>query len=557
MYWRKVFSGLAVVEGLSFLTSAAGQTTRVSTNMCGKGSPAVLTTNGTVCGTHLPTFLQDAFLGVPFAEPPVRDLRLRHPVSYNTTYTAYNATSQPPSCPGYGGFDVGIGPMNEDCLYLNIVAPSGASRATRKLPVLVWIYGGGFDAGGVADPRFNMSYIVQESSAIGRPILGVSINYRVGGWGFLASKEVLESGSANIGLFDQRLALRWLRENVAGFGGDPDQITIWGESAGAFSVVYHLIGFDGQHDNMFRAAIMESGTMLGPAIQDSHTMSLEGGYQKLYDNVTKEVGCDTAKDTLDCLRTVPYTESLAQGMVADVAVLLGANTDEGTATFWGPRGSLQTTTDVADFVQSLNGGGLARNEVDELLLLYPDVPSLGCPYGTGRERFADQGWMYKRGASIAGDIFVHAGRRGTASFFAQRKRNKRNLVYSYRFDQPPWNGKEELIATVPPVYSTHFSELIFVFHNPSHDLSNYIGPYSSYHQLSKLMCRSWISFVHDLDPNHHHIPGAPFWPVYDSENPINIVYRASDNNGGTYLELDTYREAQLDWWNEHWPTLRS
>ena len=339
-----------------------------------------------------------------------------------------------------------------------------------------------------------MSYIVQESSAIGRPILGVSINYRVGGWGFLASKEVLESGSANIGLFDQRLALRWLRENVAGFGGDPDQITIWGESAGAFSVGYHLVGFDGQHDNMFRAAIMESGTMLGPAIQDSHTMSLEGGYQKLYDNVTKEVGCDTAKDTLDCLRKVPYTslfkafepqvytpildgifltrnpsESLAQGRVADVAVLLGANTDEGTATFWGPRGSLQTTADVADFVQSLNGGGLARNEVDELLLLYPDVPSLGCPYGTGRERFADQGWMYKRGASIAGDIFVHAGRRGTASFFAQRKRKQRNLVYSYRFDQPPWNGKEELIATVPPVYSTHFSEVRVLFTGSSVD----------------------------------------------------------------------------------------
>lgn len=107
-----------------------------------------------------------------------------------------------------------------------------------------------------------MSYLVQESSAIGQPILGVSINYRVGGWGFLASKEVLESGSANIGLFDQRLALRWLRENIAGFGGDPDQITIWGESAGAFSVGYHLVGFDGQHNNMFRAAIMESGTML-------------------------------------------------------------------------------------------------------------------------------------------------------------------------------------------------------------------------------------------------------------------------------------------------------
>lgn len=329
-----------------------------------------------------------------------------------------------------------------------------------------------------------MSYLVQESSAIGQPILEVSINYRVGGWGFLASKEVLESGSANIGLFDQRLALRWLRENIAAFGGDPDQITIWGESAGAFSVGYHLVGFDGQHSNMFRAAIMESGTMLGPAIQDVHTMQLEGGYQELYNNVTKEVGCDTAKGTLECLRKVPYmslfkafepqvytpildgtfltrspSESLARGKVADVAILLGANTDEGTASFWGPRGSLQTNDDVAAFAQSLNGGGLTQNEVDELLLLYPDVPSLGCPYQTGDERFANQGWMYKRGASIAGDIYIHAGRRGSAEFFAQRKRHQTNPVYRYRFNQPPWDGKEELIATVPPVYSTHFSEV--------------------------------------------------------------------------------------------------
>lgn len=329
-----------------------------------------------------------------------------------------------------------------------------------------------------------MSYIVQESVAMGQPILGVSINYRVGGWGFLASREVLDDGSANIGLFDQRLALSWLRENIKSFGGDPERVTIWGESAGAFSVGYHLVGFDGQHGNLFRAAIMESGTMLGSAVQDVNSLSSDGGYQILYDNVTKEVGCDKAQDSLDCLRKIPYatlfqafepqvytpildgtflsrrpSESMSQGKVADVAILLGANTDEGTATFWGPRGSLQTNTDVASFIQSLNGGELTRDDVAQLLSLYPDAPALGCPYGTGNERFADQGWMYKRGASIAGDIFIHAGRRGSAEYFAQKSSKKRNPAYSYRFDQPPWNGTEELIATVPPVYSTHFSEV--------------------------------------------------------------------------------------------------
>lgn len=94
-------------------------------------------------------------------------------------------------------------------------------------------------------------------------MIAVSINYRVGGWGFLASEEVVEDGASNIGLFDQRLALAWIHENIAAFGGDPDKITIAGESAGGFSVGCHLVGFGGDHGGLFRAAIMQSGTAIG------------------------------------------------------------------------------------------------------------------------------------------------------------------------------------------------------------------------------------------------------------------------------------------------------
>lgn len=132
------------------------------------------------------------------------------------------------------------------------------------MPVLVWIYGGGFDAGGSADPRYNQSYLVNASVAIHKPIIHISLNYRVGGWGFLGSKEVAAAGESNIGLFDQRLALKWIQENIRSFGGDPNQVTISGESAGAFSVGYHLTGFNGKHDNLFRAAILQSGNALGP-----------------------------------------------------------------------------------------------------------------------------------------------------------------------------------------------------------------------------------------------------------------------------------------------------
>lgn len=101
--------------------------------------------------------------------------------------------------------------------------------------------------------------------SIGKPIIAVSINYRVGGWGFLASKEMEKDEALNIGLFDQRLALRWIQENIQGFGGDPRKVTIAGESAGAFSVGYHLVGFEGDNENLFRAAILQSGSALGPS----------------------------------------------------------------------------------------------------------------------------------------------------------------------------------------------------------------------------------------------------------------------------------------------------
>lgn len=123
----------------------------------------------------------------------------------------------------------------------------------------------GFTAGGSADPRYNTSYLVDASVSIGKPIVAVSLNYRVGGWGFLGSKEIQADKSSNIGLFDQRLALEWISENIAAFGGDPSKVVIAGESAGAFSVGYHLVGFGGDHGNLFRGAILQSGTALGPS----------------------------------------------------------------------------------------------------------------------------------------------------------------------------------------------------------------------------------------------------------------------------------------------------
>lgn len=149
------------------------------------------------------------------------------------------------------------------------------------------------------------------------------------------------------------------------------------------------------------------------------------------------------------------SESYAKGLVADVAILAGMNTDEGTAFFLGPRGTLNDDSDVQKYIAGL-GVGLDDDVVSTVMDLYPDDPTLGCPFNTGKERFADQGYQYKRGAAIAGDHSFQAGRRSTMKYHANHGQNP---VYSYRFDQPPWNGVDPLVAPAPLLFASHFIEV--------------------------------------------------------------------------------------------------
>lgn len=207
----------------------------------------------------------------------------------------------------------------------------------------------------------------------------------------------------------------------------------------------------------------------------------------MYDNITTTVGCNNSTDSLACLRTVPYetlhqacigfrqtpimdgefisqlpSQSIQKGEIADVSIIMGSNTDEGTAVFLGPRASpLNTDQDVHKYIQAL-GGGLDNKTVETAMNLYPDNPTWGCPFGTGPERFADQGFQYKRGAAIAGDYFIHSGRRFYANSHSTRSQKP---IYTYRFDQAPWNMREPSIMIIPPVYVTHYSEVPFHYRN--------------------------------------------------------------------------------------------
>jgi carboxylesterase type B len=181
-------------------------------------SPTVTVKNGTLEGVHSTQYNQDFFLGIPFAQPPVGPLRFRAPQSLNTTFAAplpvkeYSA-----ACVGYGSDDWPYAALSEDCLYLNVIRPAGYEDVS--LPVAFWIHGGGLTQGSGIDQRYNMSFMVERSVDVGRPVIGVSVNYRLSMWGFLTGEEVIETGNANLGLRDQRLGMHWVQENIAAFGG--------------------------------------------------------------------------------------------------------------------------------------------------------------------------------------------------------------------------------------------------------------------------------------------------------------------------------------------------
>lgn len=192
--------------------------------------PTAHVTNGTVNGRYLASFDQDLFLGIPFAKA----LRLANPTRLSDSWTMpFNASSYGSTCYGFGSNQLLPGikdDQSEDCLNLNVIRPSGCDQNTQ-LPVLVWIYGGGYSQGASADPMWNMSFIVKTSVENEQPIIGVSINYRLSFLGFPSGKEAMDAGVTNLGLKDQRIAFQWIQENIRAFGGDPEKVTIVRESS--------------------------------------------------------------------------------------------------------------------------------------------------------------------------------------------------------------------------------------------------------------------------------------------------------------------------------------
>ncbi|CAJ1065721.1 LOW QUALITY PROTEIN: acetylcholinesterase-like [Xyrichtys novacula] len=307
-----------------------------------------------------------AFLGVPYAKPPVGTLRFRAPEPVNGWQGVKDSTSYPNTCyqvpdtvyKGFKGAEMWNPntPLSEDCLYLNVWSPQFEKTRTNGpvlAPVLVWIYGGGFNAGTSSLDIYDGRFLCKSEG-----VVVVSMNYRLGALGFLAlpnNKNI----HGNAGLLDQRLALQWIANNIAAFGGDPTKVTLFGESAGGASVGFHLLSPGSQ--GLFQRAVMQSGSPNAPWA----TISQNEAWQRSMKLAT-EMGCPTSdasrmeiclekanaweltvksyevlpKPTFTPLPFVPIEDGvflpktvdmlLSSGNLGKHDVLFGLNKDEGT-----------------------------------------------------------------------------------------------------------------------------------------------------------------------------------------------------------------------------------
>ena len=353
--------------------------------------------------------------------------------------------------------------LGEDCLTLNIIRPTGTNTSSA-LPVGVFLHGGGWTMDYSANGVYNLSFMVNQSVAMKKPIVAVSLDCelllsklqderliffkdRLSAWGWLASQDVLDAGVANLGLKDQYLALQFIQENIAAFGGDPKKVVVFGESAGGGNIGYLATAYGGRDDGLFRGMIAESGA-------EGNMIKNLSAPTEVYNDITAKVGCANATDRLACLRTVPFAElneainsttgsyrpivdgdlipdyssvMLAKGQFIKKPFLLGTNSDEATL-FTSPAANNTDETIAA----SIRAQGPDANSTATLMELYPNIDVLGLPGAYRASASTPSGSQYKRIIALTTDQGFLSWRRLRTDAWA-----KAGIpTYSYHFDSP-------------------------------------------------------------------------------------------------------------------------
>ena len=466
-------------------------------------SLAVKCINGTFVGKKAENII--SYKGIPFVgQQPVGNLRWKAPVDVtpsNDVYEAYNYGKTPVQSPGDASVNYGT---SENCLYLNIWKAD--ETATQKKPVIVWIYGGGFEVGGTTDPQYDCYNLVKENP----DVIFVTLAYRVSFFGFLHLSHLPDGkdyqDAANLGLMDQLMALKWVHENIAGFGGDPDNVTIWGESAGGGSCSL-LPLVKGSH-KYFKRVIAQSGA---PAQTRSTEQAIE-----ITNKVMEELGCKTVADLMKVsaeeftetwtrlygffqvlgIRTFPERdgkflpldpwEAYANGAAKDIEFLQGCNRDE-MNTFLGVIGVDRWN----EWASGRKAEKLAKHTDEEKAL----VESY-CSEITG-ESYEPTVRLLSQYMFIAPQIRLSE---------EQAKGGGKSYTYYFRVE-----------SSAPLIKAGHITELSALFNHP--EITFFTG--RAYDEtFCKTLRKMWIQFAKtgnpsltaDMSPDGK----AKEWPLYDT-----------------------------------------
>ncbi|MEE6490688.1 hypothetical protein FKM82_015956 [Ascaphus truei] len=518
------------------------------------------TKQGKVSGIHLSVLSGSvtAYLGIPYGEPPTGEQRFKHPVPRKPWQGIHEAIKFGNSCyqsrnevftkfPGIKMWLVN-NDISEDCLHLNVWVPSAKPKSVS---VMVFIHGGGFISGTTSLDIYDGSIL-----AYSEEVIVVSMNYRVGALGFLALPGNKDA-PGNAGLFDQRLALQWVHENIAAFGGNPHSVTIFGHSAGAVSVGYHMIS-PGSH-TYFTRAIMQSGSPSSDWAVQSHQRA-----RKLTVKLAEVLGCPLDDDdtVMTCLRSKDPKELIKNQLLAETThtlthfipvldndflidipdnlikqnlknteILLGATKDDGNpfSLLGGPGFSLNhesliTTAELEEGLRLFfpSAGELG---VESILLQYTDWEDVD-----NREKNREAMELILR------DYYFTC----PMKYFANQAADHRSNVFFYEYDHrssqevwPEWMG------------ALHGAELTFVFGKPLIENKNYTN---AEHLFSKRMLKFWANFAKNGSPNCSE--EAFIWPHYTSTDQKYAVLKV---DGAEVQHKLNCRHCQF--WNSFYPKL--
>lgn len=502
-------------------------------------SVVVMTDKGTVRGAINNDMRE--FKGIPYARPPVGDLRFAMPADALVWSGERDATTFGSPCPQAERYGIPESSDNEDCLFINVTVPN--RDLDHKRPVLVWIHGGAFVGG--SSSLYPLDALARSGDAV-----VVSMNYRLGVFGFVAHPGFDADHNGGYGLEDQRAALRWVKRNIAAFGGDPDRVTVAGESAGAAGVCMHILAPD-ETQGLFSQAIVQSAGCVTPlpTVTDG---------ARIGETIAAKLGCSDAPTALACLRKVAVKDLLAA--TADVA-------GSSIVTFLPVTG---TRTVPLPGAQAIPAGKFVHVPVmmggtrDELRLYVAYAVQAGLKVtadnyaATLRETYGDDtdavvgkypSSAYSSPAAALGTVWsdfrADVGINNCIYLETAKLLRKSVPVYESVFgdrDAPP--------VTADPGFemgAVHSSELPYLF--PHFDNTTRLaGPNLAPDSLAlaRTMTAYWTSFVNSGKPS---APDAPAWEPFTAEDKVmNLTPRQL---GG----FDASAAHQCPFWRSLYPTV--